>query len=56
MLADMLEGRLVCDPADDDAARPRLFVDDEELTWQELGRLLTTFEGFTLQLKVLDDQ
>jgi len=47
-----LVGRIEYDP---DADRiPRLVVDGRSFTWDEVGRMLMTFEGFTLVARIED--
>jgi hypothetical protein len=33
---------------------PSLVIDGREVTWQEFGRMLTTFEGFQFKLQIVD--
>jgi hypothetical protein len=42
-----------CDATDDDRA-PLLTIDGRDITWDELGRMLMTFEGFQFKLEIRD--
>ncbi|MDI6880520.1 MAG: hypothetical protein QMC95_16915 [Desulfitobacteriaceae bacterium] len=33
---------------------PKLVIDGQEFSWEELGRMLNSYEGFQFQLKVFD--
>lgn len=48
-----LVGRIEWDP-DTDGATPLLLVDGKALKWHQVGRMLMTFEGFTLDARVED--
>lgn len=48
-----LVGRIERDP-DTGGATPLLVVDGKPLTWDQVGRMLMTFEGFTLDARVED--
>ena len=48
-----MRGRIECD-ADNDDRMPLLAVDGKEITWQEMGRMLMTFEGFQFKLDIRD--
>lgn len=50
---DELVGRIEWNE-DTDGATPVLVVDGKALTWDEVGRMLMTFEGFTLHAVVKD--
>jgi hypothetical protein len=50
---DRLVGRIEGDP-DVDGTAPLVVVDGRAFTWEELGRMLTTYEGFTVRLSVED--
>jgi hypothetical protein len=54
LLADTLEGRISCAASDEEGRGPNVFIDDTEVSWEELGRLLCTFEGWNLRLEILD--
>ena len=49
----IVRGRIECD-ADNDDRMPLLAVDGKEITWQEMGRMLMTFEGFQFKLDIRD--
>ena len=40
--------------ADEDAAGPNLVIDDEVVSWEQLGRMLRPYEGWGLRLQLLD--
>jgi len=48
-----LVGRIEWDPQTD-GTEPLLVVDGKALTWSQVGRMLMTFEGFTLDARVRD--
>jgi hypothetical protein len=50
---DELVGRIEWDE-DAGGATPVLVVDGKALSWDEVGRMLMTFEGFTLHARVED--
>ncbi len=50
---DGLVGRIEWDE-DTDGKTPILVVDGKALSWDEVGRMLMTFEGFTLRARVED--
>jgi hypothetical protein len=51
--ADRLSGVIEWDPETDDGL-PLLIVDGRTFTWDQIGRMLMTFEGFTLNATVQD--
>jgi len=52
---ERLVGRIACDLQSETGDRqPLLVVDGKPLTWQEVGRMLMTYEGFNLCLCVED--
>lgn len=53
LLQDSLRGQLAEGAAEEEGS-PRVLVDDMELTWEELGRLLAPHVGFGLRLSVHD--
>ena len=48
-----LVGRIEWDP-DTDGRVPLLVVDGRPFTWEEVGRMLMTFEGFTIDARIED--
>lgn len=48
-----LVGRIEWDP-DNEGAVPLLIVDGKAFTWEQVGRMLMTFEGFTLDARIED--
>lgn len=47
----VLRGRLTWDP-EFGGYLPRVAVDGRELSWEELGRMLSSFEGFQIKIEV----
>lgn len=48
-----LLGRIELDP-DSDGRLPLVVIDGKAFTWDQVGRMLMTFEGFTLDTRVKD--
>jgi hypothetical protein len=48
-----LVGRIEWDP-ESDARLPLVVIDGKPFTWEQVGHLLMTFEGFTLEARVKD--
>lgn len=46
-------GRIMWDEEFDDSI-PKLVIDGEEITWDDFGRMLMTYEGFQFKLQTLD--
>jgi hypothetical protein len=46
-------GRIEWDP-DTDGAVPLLVIDGKPFTWEQVGRMLMTFEGFTVDARIED--
>ncbi len=46
-------GQITCD-LDDDAVGPAVVIDGREISWEEFGRMLGTFEGFHFRLEIVD--
>ena len=40
--------------AGDEGGGPPVLVDDLELSWAELGRLLASYEGWHLRIEIID--
>jgi hypothetical protein len=54
LLTGSIRAQLTTDPdAPDDL--PAVLIDDELLSWDDLGRLLSTYEGFGLRIRVMDE-
>jgi hypothetical protein len=52
---DVVRGMIDSDPDDDwESMMPVLVVDGQNVTWEQLGRMLLTYEGFQLKLEVFD--
>ena len=49
----VVRARIEWDDAQDGRV-PLLIIDGQEITWEELGRMLMTFEGFQFKLQVAD--
>jgi hypothetical protein len=50
--ADVVQGRIEWDA--EDGRLPLLVIDGREITWEEFGRMLMTFEGFQFKLNIGD--
>jgi hypothetical protein len=48
-----LVGRIESDP-DSEVRLPLIVIDGRAFTWREVGHMLMTFEGFTLEARVKD--
>ena len=48
-----VRGRIDCDP-DSEVRIPTLVIDGREVTWEEFGRMLMTFEGWRFELTLKD--
>jgi len=46
-------GRIEWD-SDTDGVLPLIVIDGKRFTWEQVGRMLTTFEGFTLDARIKD--
>ena len=51
--ASMVRGVITWDEATDGRV-PRLVVDGRDVSWEELGRMLMTCEGFHFRLQIFD--
>ena len=49
----VVRGKIECD-LDHDGRVPLLIIDGREITWDELGRMLMSFEGWQFKLTVAD--
>lgn len=49
----IVQGRIEWDDGHDGPV-PRLIIDGREVTWEEFGHLLMSFEGWQFQLKIFD--
>lgn len=53
-IADMtVQGRIDCDLSDD-AHMPCVVVDGQEISWEDFGRMISSFEGWQFKLEILD--
>jgi hypothetical protein len=50
---EILSGRIEAD-LEDDLGMPILVIDGKEFRWDEVGRMLMTFEGFTVDIRIRD--
>jgi len=48
-----LTGRIEWDP-DSDTRMPMIVIDGKPFTWEQVGHMLMTFEGFTLEARIRD--
>ena len=46
---------LRCVIEDDENREPVIYIDDEELSWQEFGRMLATYAGWGMRIKFVPD-
>ena len=51
--AQRLVGRIEWDP-DSDVRLPLVVIDGKAFTWEQVGHMLMTFEGFTLEARIKD--
>jgi hypothetical protein len=49
----VVRGRISCD-LDSDERVPMLVIDGREVTWEQFGRMLMTFEGWQFKLEIKD--
>ena len=49
----VVQGRIEWDP-DDDRRVPLLVIDGRQISWDEFGRMLMTFEGWQFKLNIVD--
>ncbi|MFH1469097.1 MAG: hypothetical protein ABIO70_32215 [Pseudomonadota bacterium] len=54
LLTGLIRAQLVPDPADPDGP-PAVLVDDLRLSWAQLGRVLSTCEGWGLRIEVTEE-
>jgi hypothetical protein len=50
---DRLVGRIEWDP-NSDVRLPLIVIDGRPFTWEQVGHMLMTFEGFTLEARITD--
>lgn len=53
-IADMIARSHITWDSDEDGRVPLLVIDGHEITWEELCRMLMTFEGFQFKLEIRD--
>ena len=52
---DVVRGQLDCDlDSSDDERRPLLVIDGKDISWNQVGRMLMTYEGFNFKLEIFD--
>lgn len=49
-----VSGRISCELDGDGFFSPALIVDGRDISWEEFGRMLSTFEGWQFKLQILD--
>lgn len=49
----LVQGYIESDPSFDER-KPLLVIDGKEVTWEELGQMLMTFEGWQFKLELID--
>lgn len=54
LLTGIIRAQLTCSAEGPDGP-PAVLIDDELLSWEDLGRLLSMYEGFGLQLRITDE-
>lgn len=54
LLTGNIRAQLTCDP-EDSRELPAVLIDDRQISWEELGRLLSMYEGFGLRISVTDE-
>ena len=53
--SDLVRGRIDSGLDSDGHARmPLIIIDGKEITWNEFGKMLTTYEGFNFKLEIFD--
>lgn len=53
-IADMtVRGRIECDPSED-IRMPCVVVDGQEISWEDFGHMISSFEGWQFKLEILD--
>ena len=50
----MVRGRFECDLLSPDSFMPSVVVDGQEISWEEFGRMISSFEGWQFKLEILD--
>jgi hypothetical protein len=50
----VLRGQIDWDPAEEERRLPRLVVDGRSYSWDEIGRMIMSFEGFLVKMDVYD--
>jgi hypothetical protein len=53
-IEDMLVRGRICWDSDQEGRVPLLVIDGREITWEEFGRMLMTYEGFQFKLEIRD--
>lgn len=54
VLNGLIRAQITCDP-DSGSEFPLFLIDGEEITWEEMGRLLMTYEGWGLRIKITEE-
>lgn len=51
---DVVRGQIDCDLDSSDERRPLLVIDGKDISWNQFGQMLMTFEGFNFKLEIFD--
>ena len=51
---DVVRGQLHCDLDSSDERLPLIVIDGKEISWNQFGRMLMTYEGFNFKLEIFD--
>lgn len=51
---DVVRGQLHCDLDSSDERLPLIVIDGKEISWNEFGQMLMTYEGFNFKLEIFD--
>ena len=49
-----VRGKIECGNSDEDYSAPSFVIDGKEVSWQELGHMLSSFEGWQFKLEIRD--
>ena len=53
---DIVRGQITCTPDSVDFDRnPMLIIDGKEISWEDFGQMLMTYEGFNFKLQIFDE-
>lgn len=51
---DVVRGQLHCDLDSSDERLPLIVIDGKEISWNQFGQMLMTYEGFNFKLEIFD--